>query len=182
MAHLFCTPVALLASQRVFCTHTGAPPHALVIQCPYECVVLLLTSLVTYRSIKSQMQTLTDAWQWQEDDRLLHTMPLHHIHGLVNGLLCAHYASATVQFAPFNAPHVWRSLTQGEASVFMGVPTMYSHLIRVYDKMSGEQQAACRAAAAELRLTVCGSSACPATVLKDWQALAGSVRTSTLSC
>lgn len=53
---------------------------------------------------------------------------------------------------------------------------MYSHLLRVYHKMPAEQQAACRAAAAELRLTVCGSSACPATVLRDWQALSGYVR------
>lgn len=121
------------------------------------------------------MQSLTEAWQWQPDDRILHTLPLHHIHGLVNGLLCAQYASASVQFAPFNAPHVWRSLTRGEASVFMGVPTMYSHLLKVYSKMPAEQQAACRTAAAELRLTICGSSACPITVLEEWRALAGSV-------
>ena len=122
------------------------------------------------------MQSLTHAWQWQADDRLLHALPLHHIHGLVNGLLCAHYASAAVQFAPFNAPHIWRSLTRGEASVFMGVPTMYTHLLRVYHKMPAEQQAACRAAAAELRLTVCGSSACPATVQREWHSLSGAVR------
>jgi malonyl-CoA/methylmalonyl-CoA synthetase len=121
------------------------------------------------------MKSLNEAWQWQAEDHLLHTLPLHHIHGLVNGLMCAHYACASVQFAPFNAQHVWRSFIRHEASVFMGVPTMYSHLLRVYDKMPAEQQAACRAAAAELRLTVCGSSACPTSVMRDWQALSGSV-------
>jgi acyl-CoA synthetase (AMP-forming)/AMP-acid ligase II len=127
------------------------------------------------RSLQAQMSSLADAWQWQSEDRILNTLPLHHIHGLVNGVMTAHYVGAAVHFAPFSAPHVWRSIMQGEPSVYMGVPTMYAHLLRVYNKLPAEQQSACRAGAAELRLTVCGSSACPPTVMHEWQELSGSV-------
>lgn len=35
------------------------------------------------------VDTLCSAWEWQADDRILHTLPLHHVHGIVNALLCA---------------------------------------------------------------------------------------------
>ena len=34
------------------------------------------------------MEVLLRAWGWQADDRLLHALPLHHVHGIVNALLC----------------------------------------------------------------------------------------------
>ena len=58
-------------------------------------------------------------------------------------------------------------------TVFMGVPTMYSHLLSVYDNMSLEQQKAAQAAAKRLRLTVSGSAACPLPIMQRWHALSG---------
>ena len=58
-------------------------------------------------------------------------------------------------------------------TVFMGVPTMYSYLLTVYDKMAPEEQAAARAAAARLRLTVSGSAACPLPIMQRWEELSG---------
>ena len=58
-------------------------------------------------------------------------------------------------------------------TVFMGVPTMYSHLLSVYDDMSLEQQKAAQAAAKRLRLTVSGSAACPLPIMQRWHALSG---------
>lgn len=34
------------------------------------------------------MDTLVQSWGWEESDRMLHALPLHHVHGIVNGLLC----------------------------------------------------------------------------------------------
>lgn len=56
----------------------------------------------------------------------------------------------------------------------MGVPTMYSYLLCAYDAMAPEQQAAARAAAGRLRLTVSGSAACPLPVMQRWEELSGS--------
>ena len=35
------------------------------------------------------VDTLCAAWAWQRDDRILHALPLHHVHGIVNALLGA---------------------------------------------------------------------------------------------
>jgi malonyl-CoA/methylmalonyl-CoA synthetase len=122
------------------------------------------------------MDALSEAWHWRSDDRILHTLPLHHIHGLVNGLLCAHYNGASVEFLNFSAPRVWRQLIRSDATVFMGVPTMYAHLIRIYETLDADKQLACRDAASRLRLAVCGSSACPLSVMREWREISGQVR------
>lgn len=62
---------------------------------------------------------------------------------------------------------------QDPITVFMGVPTMYTYLLNAYDRMRAEEQAAAQAAARRLRLTVCGSSACPLPVMERWKKLSG---------
>lgn len=46
-------------------------------------------ALHTHASLLAMVDTLCHAWEWQADDRILHTLPLHHVHGIVNALLCA---------------------------------------------------------------------------------------------
>ena len=58
-------------------------------------------------------------------------------------------------------------------TVFMGVPTMYSHLLSCYDEMSPEEQDAAKKATQRLRLTVSGSAACPLPIMQRWHALSG---------
>lgn len=130
-------------------------------------------ALHTHRSVAAQMDALSTAWQYSASDVLLHALPLHHIHGLVNALMCSHYNGGCVDFASFNARSIWRRLQRGEVTVFMGVPTMYAHLLSIYEKLPEEERARCRDAAAGLRLTVSGSAACPLPIMRGWQALSG---------
>ena len=127
-------------------------------------------------SLRAQVESLSEAWRWRSCDRILHTLPLHHIHGLVNALLCPHHNGAAVEFMPFRSPRVWARLAERSATVFMGVPTMYSHMLRTYAQAAPEQQQEWAAAAAALRLAVCGSAACPLTLMHAWQQLAGQAR------
>jgi malonyl-CoA/methylmalonyl-CoA synthetase len=124
------------------------------------------------------MDALSTSWRWRSSDSILHTLPVHHIHGLVNALMCAHYNGAEVDFLPFSGRPVWARLLQGKTTVYMGVPSMYTHLLHTYEKFDVDKKAACRQAAAALRLAVCGSAACPKKVMNSWQALAGEVRCS----
>ena len=39
--------------------------------------------------IAAQIRSLVEAWEWNEDDRILLTLPLHHIHGIINVIGCA---------------------------------------------------------------------------------------------
>lgn len=43
------------------------------------------------------MRMMTDAWEWSEHDRILNTLPLHHVHGIVNIVNTALYNKATCE-------------------------------------------------------------------------------------
>eukprot|EP00879_Flechtneria_rotunda_P026757 GHRR01028580.1.p1 GENE.GHRR01028580.1~~GHRR01028580.1.p1 ORF type:complete len:272 (+),score=74.94 GHRR01028580.1:288-1103(+) len=72
--------------------------------------------LHTHASLISQAQCLSEAWQWSVRDNILHALPLHHIHGIVNALHCAHYSGATVTFLPkFSPAAMWKQLMVGQS-------------------------------------------------------------------
>ena len=55
-----------------------------------------------------QVSCLLEAWEWRASDSLLHVLPLHHTHGIVNCLLCPLTVGATVRMLPsFSAASVW---------------------------------------------------------------------------
>ncbi|DBB14291.1 TPA: hypothetical protein ACH3X3_001228 [Trebouxia sp. C0006] len=133
-------------------------------------------ALHTHKSLRTQIQGLCEAWAWQKNDRILHALPLHHVHGIINALYCAHYSGACVEFMPkFSPDAVWYRLKRQEeaVTVYMGVPTMYSYLLAKYDQASEQDQQQARAAAQRLRLTVSGSAACPLPVMSKWEKLSG---------
>ena len=143
--------------------------------------------LHTHASLYAQCASLCEAWAWRPDDRVYHCLPLHHIHGIVNALLCAHFAGACVEFAPISprgfAPRTtWSRLRDGAdgskppVTVFMGVPTMYVMLLRALAgaaEARPREAAASAAAARALRLAVSGSAACPEPVMREWERLTG---------
>lgn len=43
---------------------------------------------------------MIDAWRWIGDDRIVHSLPLNHVHGVVNALLTPLYSGATVYMLP----------------------------------------------------------------------------------
>ncbi len=63
----------------------------------------------THFSLSAQVEALQVAWKWTQEDRILHALPLYHVHGVVNALLCALSSGATVEMLPrFNALAVWK--------------------------------------------------------------------------
>ncbi|XP_047645673.1 malonate--CoA ligase ACSF3, mitochondrial isoform X2 [Phacochoerus africanus] len=81
---------------------------------------------------------LVRKWAWTQDDVILHVLPLHHVHGLVNKLLCPLWVGATCVMLPeFSAQQVWEKFLSPEAprvNVFMAVPTVYSKLMDYHDR------------------------------------------------
>lgn len=54
-----------------------------------------------------QVTGLVRSWAWSKDDVILHVLPLHHVHGVVNKLLCPLWVGATCVMLPdFNAQQV----------------------------------------------------------------------------
>jgi malonyl-CoA/methylmalonyl-CoA synthetase len=147
----------------------------------HDTAVILYTSgttgkpkgaLITHDNLAATARLLASAWQWSEDDVLLHALPLHHLHGLGIALFTSLLAGgATRMLARFNAARIWNEL--GDATVLMGVPTMHKKLFDALDAADPETRARWKKHATGLRLVTSGSAALPATVGERWRALSG---------
>ncbi|KAJ2804844.1 hypothetical protein H4R20_002342 [Coemansia guatemalensis] len=130
----------------------------------------------THASISAQVGALHEAWKWSTHDRLLHMLPLHHIHGIVVALCGALWAGVTAEMLPsFDADRVMSRLIDGQQNItlMMGVPTMYMRLLRAIDEMPAKRREAARLAVRRLRLTISGSAALPASIFNRWEAATG---------
>nr|XP_019935155.1 PREDICTED: acyl-CoA synthetase family member 3, mitochondrial [Paralichthys olivaceus] len=136
--------------------------------------------LHTHSSIQAMVQCLVSEWAWTRDDIILHTLPLHHVHGIVNKLLCSLWVGATCIMLPeFQPQKVWEMLLSSKApmvNVFMAVPTIYSKLIQYYDQHFRQPhvkdfvKAVCKE---RIRLMVSGSAALPLPTLQRWEDITG---------
>ncbi len=130
--------------------------------------------VTTHRNILAQITSLIDAWEWTADDHVLHVLPLHHTHGIVNVLLCALWAGATCEMLPqFDAKAVWSRLVHSDLTLFMAVPTIYVKLIAAWEKATPEEQQVLSKACSKMRLMVSGSAALPAAVFERWKTISG---------
>ncbi|PKK72570.1 acetyl-CoA synthetase-like protein [Rhizophagus irregularis] len=131
----------------------------------------------THLNIKAQVSSLIEAWRWSEKDRILHVLPLHHLHGILNALTCAIYAGATVEMLPkFDAAEVWNRWMSPERnlSLFMAVPTIYSKLIQYYnDNMSDELKPKATESCSQFRLMISGSAALPTPLRNTLKEISG---------
>lgn len=130
--------------------------------------------VTTHANIAAQVASLLEAWGWSSDDYLLHTLPLHHIHGIINGLTCAFWAGARCRILPrFDAQAVWERLIEDDLTLFMAVPTIYTRLIAAWEATPPERRQAMTAACSKLRLMISGSAALPVPILEKWRAISG---------
>ncbi|XP_039992951.1 malonate--CoA ligase ACSF3, mitochondrial isoform X3 [Xiphias gladius] len=136
--------------------------------------------LHTHSTIQAMVQCLVSEWAWTREDVILHTLPLHHVHGIVNKLLCPLWVGATCVMLPeFQPQKVWEMLLSSKApvvNVFMAVPTIYSKLIQHYDQHFTQPhvkdfvKAVCKE---RIRLMVSGSAALPLPTLQRWEEITG---------
>jgi malonyl-CoA/methylmalonyl-CoA synthetase len=128
----------------------------------------------THQNIGAQIAALVEAWRWTPSDRLLLTLPLHHIHGIINGLGSALAVRAMCEILPaFDAEIVWSRLASGEITVFTGVPTIYNRLIASWTAAPADVQRARSEGASRLRLMMSGSAALPIQTLERWREITG---------
>ncbi|NWI20942.1 ACSF3 synthetase, partial [Crypturellus soui] len=136
--------------------------------------------LSTHENVQAVTTGLVDKWEWKKEDVILHVLPLHHVHGVINKLLCPLWVGATCIMLPeFSAQMVWQKFLSSDeprVNVFMAVPTIYAKLIEYYDKHFSRPQvqdfvrAFCQD---NIRLMVSGSAALPVPVLEKWKDITG---------
>ncbi|GAA6622120.1 acyl-CoA synthetase [Scytonema sp. NUACC26] len=128
--------------------------------------------VTTHNNIIAQVTSLIAAWEWTSDDRILHVLPLHHIHGIINVLTCALWAGAECHIlSKFDANVVWDRISQGDLTLFMAVPTIYVKLIAAWEAASSDRQKMMSEGCAKMRLMVSGSAALPVQVLEKWKTI-----------
>jgi len=128
----------------------------------------------THQVIGAQIASLVEAWRWTPSDHLLLVLPLHHVHGIINGLGSALAVRATCEITPaFDAEHVWERLASGEVTVFTAVPTIYHRLIASWDGAPLDVRRTRSEGVRGLRLMMSGSAALPVKTLERWREISG---------
>ena len=121
-------------------------------------------AMLTHGNLLSNALTLKDYWGWKNGDVLIHALPIFHVHGLfvaLHGALIN--GSKMIWMAKFDPKLVLKKLP--EATVFMGVPTLYVRLLAE----PGLNQEACR----HMRLFIAGSAPLLIETFTDWQQRTG---------
>jgi malonyl-CoA/methylmalonyl-CoA synthetase len=91
-------------------------------------------AMLTHGNLVSNMKALAKAWDWTDRDRLLHVLPLFHVHGLNVAVHGSLYAGATlIMQEKFNPQRAWEALAG--CTQMMGVPTIYQRLIDAWDAL-----------------------------------------------
>lgn len=84
--------------------------------------------MLTHANLLRNTEALVETWGFTEDDRLLHALPIFHVHGLFVAIGCVLLSGASMRWLPgYDARAVMRFLP--ECSVMMGVPTYYTRLL-----------------------------------------------------
>jgi malonyl-CoA/methylmalonyl-CoA synthetase len=132
-------------------------------------------ALSTHAILEAQMQSIVQAWELREHDRILHVLPLHHLHGILNALCAPLLAGGACEITPrFDAERVFERIAEShELSLFMAVPTIYAKLAAVYDAAPKHARRAFRSGCERLRLLVSGSAALPISTLERMREITG---------
>jgi malonyl-CoA/methylmalonyl-CoA synthetase len=86
-------------------------------------------AMISHGNLFENARTLTQVWQWQRDDIMLHALPVFHVHGLFVASHLPVLNSSTILFRNrFSAESVIEALPK--VSVYMGVPTHYTRLLQ----------------------------------------------------
>lgn len=121
-------------------------------------------AVITHNNFAANALTLITAWQITDNDRLLLSLPLFHVHGLGNGLHTWLIAGFRMRLLErFEAAKAEEEFLDFRPTVFFGVPTMYVRLMQCNAAIGGS-----------VRLFVCGSAPLPAQLLTDFHKKFGS--------
>jgi malonyl-CoA/methylmalonyl-CoA synthetase len=130
--------------------------------------------VTTHANVGAQVSALVEAWGFTSSDRVLHVLPLHHVHGIINALCAPLAVNATCELlGGFDAQRVWQRLASGEVTVFTAVPTVYHRLIAAHEAAPPATREAWSAGARGLRLMMSGSAALPVQTLERWREITG---------
>ena len=121
-------------------------------------------AILTHNNFACNAVNLVTCWRFTAADRLLLALPLFHVHGLGNGLMCWLLSGCRMRLLErFEHQSAAGAFLDFRPTVFFGVPTMYVRMLEIDEN-------AARRIGAGLRLCVSGSAPLPAQVLEEFEA------------
>jgi malonyl-CoA/methylmalonyl-CoA synthetase len=120
--------------------------------------------MLTNDNLVSNGEMLVDFWRFTPEDRLIHALPIFHVHGLFVAMHCVVFSGACAIFMPkFEAGAVIDRMA--DASVLMGVPTFYTRLLA--------DERFTRESASGMRLFISGSAPLSADIHRAFEERCG---------
>ena len=120
--------------------------------------------MLSHDNLRKNVEALVTAWEFSATDRLLHMLPIYHVHGLFVGVGCVLMSGASMLWhGGFNDKAAIAALP--ECSVMMGVPTFYTRLLANPDFG--------RKCCANMRLFISGSAPLLTETFNDFQIRTG---------
>jgi malonyl-CoA/methylmalonyl-CoA synthetase len=121
-------------------------------------------AMLSHSNLASNAETLSEAWRFTPEDRLLHALPIFHTHGLFVATNVTLLAGGSMLFLPaFDLGEIVRLLPR--ATAMMGVPTYYTRLL--------SHPGFTRELTEHMRLFVSGSAPLSAETHREFEALTG---------
>lgn len=117
--------------------------------------------LLSRRAIAAGIDALARAWNWTEDDVLVHGLPLFHVHGLILGVLGPLRVGSRLIHTGKPTPQAY---AEARGTLYFGVPTVWSRVV--------EDEESARALSGA-RLLVSGSAPLPVPVFERLRELTG---------
>ncbi len=125
-------------------------------------------AMITHSNLINNMEALRKLWRLSENDKILHTLPIFHVHGLVVALQGAFNAKMDiVMHTKFDAVKVWETIESQKITLFMGVPTLYQRLVDAWDKLKRKPDIS------SMRLFISGSAPLPEILFEKFKNITG---------
>ena len=121
-------------------------------------------AMLTHGNLLSNARTLHAYWGWQASDVLIHALPIFHVHGLFVASHGALLAGAKMLWFNKFEPRATVARLR-EATVFMGVPTLYVRLLGA--------PTLTRESCAAMRVFIAGSAPLLAETFEAWRERTG---------
>lgn len=88
---------------------------------------------LTHKNLFTNLKALlVDTWECKENERFLHVLPSHHIHGLGLGIYGSLLVGNTMfLLEKFDPTITLKSLAKHQITLFMGVPTIYHRMLNI---------------------------------------------------